>query len=141
MADEDYKVGYGQPPLHSRFPKGRSGNPKGRPRGSRSFKVEYREELEQRITININGRPRKISKRRALLMALVNNGIKGNLRAAAKAVDLDIRHLSGEDDATTSGQPLSEAERAILDALFKRRVLSVDRSEQPDRPTSDGDRD
>jgi uncharacterized protein DUF5681 len=29
----DYKVGYGRPPLHTRFRKGVSGNPKGRPRG------------------------------------------------------------------------------------------------------------
>lgn len=34
MADKrnsDFSVGYGKPPVHSRFPKGKSGNPKGRP--------------------------------------------------------------------------------------------------------------
>ena len=28
----DYAVGYGKPPLHTRFRKGRSGNPRGRPK-------------------------------------------------------------------------------------------------------------
>ena len=33
----DYKVGYKKPPLHSRFKKGQSGNPRGRPRGAKNF--------------------------------------------------------------------------------------------------------
>ena len=31
--ERPYTVGYGKPPKHTRFPKGRSGNPKGRPKG------------------------------------------------------------------------------------------------------------
>ena len=33
----DYKVGYKRPPLHTRFQKGQSGNPRGRPKGSKNF--------------------------------------------------------------------------------------------------------
>lgn len=32
----DYEVGYGKPPKHSRFQPGQSGNPRGRPRGSKN---------------------------------------------------------------------------------------------------------
>ena len=33
----DYAVGYGKPPKHTRFKKGRSGNPRGRPRGAKNL--------------------------------------------------------------------------------------------------------
>ena len=32
----DYEVGYGKPPRETRFVKGRSGNPRGRPRARRA---------------------------------------------------------------------------------------------------------
>ena len=35
-SDEDYQVGYRKPPLHSRFQKGRSGNPAGGRRSARA---------------------------------------------------------------------------------------------------------
>ena len=37
MPDDDYAVGYKKPPLHTRFKKGQSGNPRGRPKGSKNF--------------------------------------------------------------------------------------------------------
>jgi hypothetical protein len=35
---EDYEIGYCKPPTHTQFPPGQSGNPKGRPRGSKNKK-------------------------------------------------------------------------------------------------------
>src|SRR3954452_22678400 len=32
-----YEVGYGKPPRHTRFEKGRSGNPRGRPKSSKNL--------------------------------------------------------------------------------------------------------
>jgi hypothetical protein len=37
--EEQYRVGYKHPPLHSRFKPGESGNPRGRPRGARNFRT------------------------------------------------------------------------------------------------------
>jgi hypothetical protein len=35
VGDDDYEVGYGKPPEHAKFKKGKSGNPRGRPKVSR----------------------------------------------------------------------------------------------------------
>jgi len=43
--DHDYEVGYGRPPVHARFRPGQSGNPKGRPKGSRNKRTAMAEQI------------------------------------------------------------------------------------------------
>src|SRR5260370_31334050 len=59
----DYEVGYGKPPLHTRFKKGQSGNPRGRPRGAKNFTSLVSDALDQRVVVTENGKRREISKR------------------------------------------------------------------------------
>jgi hypothetical protein len=68
----DERVGYGSPPKHSRFKKGRSGNPKGRPPNSRNFDSLLNEELEQKISVTERGATRRITKREAIAKRLVD---------------------------------------------------------------------
>ena len=42
---DDYEVGYGKPPRHTWFKKGQSGNPRGRPCGSKNLKTLLSEAL------------------------------------------------------------------------------------------------
>ncbi len=60
-------VGYGKPPLHSRFQKGKSGNAKGRPKGSCNTLKLLNDVLEQKITITQDGKQVKISKKLTML--------------------------------------------------------------------------
>ncbi len=48
---DDDGIGYGRPPLHSRFKPGESGNPRGRPKGAASFKSDLLEELSETIAV------------------------------------------------------------------------------------------
>lgn len=83
MSDgKDYEVGYGKPPTHTRFEKGRSGNPRGRPKGARNLETDLAEELGERIRIREAGRERPVSKQRAMIKALVAKALKGDTRAA-----------------------------------------------------------
>ena len=45
--ERDYEVGYGKPPRHTRFTKGRSGNPRGRSPGAKNLKTLLSEALSE----------------------------------------------------------------------------------------------
>jgi hypothetical protein len=84
-----------QPPLHGRWPKGRSGNPQGRRKGSRNkktllrdLKVELLNAVNERVTINDNGQPRTMTKREAILKTLVDKAMYGDGQAMRQLFQL-----------------------------------------------------
>ena len=50
-----YAVGYGRPPTSSQFQPGQSGNPKGRPKGTRNASSMARDALERTVNIKVKG--------------------------------------------------------------------------------------
>ena len=81
MMPDDYDVGYGKPPKHTRFQPGQSGNPKGRPKGAKNFQTALKEELQEKITVREGGQKKTITKQTAIAKGLVAKAIKGNVRA------------------------------------------------------------
>ena len=51
----DYEVGYSKPPRHTRFVKGQSGNPRGRPPGAKNFATLLSEALNETVIVTENG--------------------------------------------------------------------------------------
>ena len=84
----DYAVGYGRPPRHTRYEKGRSGNPKGRPSGSKNMSTLFTEALNETVIIAENGGRRKISKRQAIVKQIVNKAAKGDWRCTKLLLEL-----------------------------------------------------
>ena len=56
-----FEVGYGRPPLHSRFKPGQSGNPKGRAKQSRNMRTIVQQVLSENMQIREGGRLRRMS--------------------------------------------------------------------------------
>jgi len=82
--EQDF-VGYRNAPLASRFRKGQSGNPKGRPRGRRK-ELPYETVLGREVTIRENGRERRVTAAEAFLLQLIKLGLDGDIAAAGAAI-------------------------------------------------------
>lgn len=117
--DEAVKpVGYGSPPNHSKWQKGQSGNPQGRRKGSVNLKTDLMQELNETIAITENGKPRRISKQRALIKSLMNNSIKGDPRAVGALIRM-ILTLSDDSDASPAGKPSPQDEQILRDYVAR----------------------
>ena len=120
MADDD-KVGYGNPPKKSRFKPGKSGNPRGRPKGTKNLKTDLQEELIERIAVRDSNGSRRITKQKALVKSIVAKAIKGDQKAAGIILDLVLRLLAG-DEPIHDQSPLSADEEALMDKLKRRQL-------------------
>jgi hypothetical protein len=81
--------GYGKPPEHSRFKKGQSGNPHGRPKGSKNLRTLMLEELQKKVSIPANGKIRKLSKGQVVVMNWINQMMQGDHRARDQYLKLE----------------------------------------------------
>jgi hypothetical protein len=79
----DYSVGYSRPPKHTRWEKGQSGNPKGRPK---NIPIDLTDLIDASVSVTIGGKQRKISGFEATFRKLTQKALKGELRAMIKFI-------------------------------------------------------
>ena len=104
-----------------KYPKGVSGNLKGRPRKANSVAAAVLEALDAKVIVTEGGKRRKISKRQATAKQVVNMGASGNLTAVKLSFAMAQK---AEDQAAASAAPLPElAENDI--AIVKRLILRL----------------
>ena len=115
----DDQVGYRKPPRHSRFKKGQSGNPKGRPGGAKNLSTLLSEALNELVIVAENGGRRKISKRQAIIKQLVNQSAKGDWRATKLLLEfqLDIEQRSEPQSSESS---FGSADDKVIEQLMTR---------------------
>ncbi|MGH7102595.1 MAG: DUF5681 domain-containing protein [Acetobacteraceae bacterium] len=125
------EVGYGRPPRHTSFKKGRSGNPAGRPKGAKNLATLIAEALNRRVAVTDNGQRRIVTRREAIIAELVNKSAAADLKAIAMLLSL-VRQLEtgggpgGPRGPTASPAnasrttPTAAADRAVIAGLIAR---------------------
>jgi hypothetical protein len=117
--DSDYQVGYGKPPQHTRFKKGESGNPAGRPKGTKNLTTLFEKELKQRVVVTENGRRRSITKQEAMVKHLVNKAVSGDRPLMQLLLD-EIRLIETRAASSPSGASIDEADREVMRQIQER---------------------
>jgi hypothetical protein len=113
-------VGRGNPPKHTQFRKGTTGNPKGRPKGSKNMSTYLMEAARDQVTATIGGKRRKISKIQATAMQLATKAASGDQAAINKFLDWMDQVESRAAAARPTQFPLSAPDIEVLRATYER---------------------
>lgn len=89
--EDDYKVGYGKPPKHTQFKKGRSGNSRGGVPPQRPLAESVAAMLNRVTTITVNGKRERVRMQDAFAAAQVQKAIAGDGKAAKLVSELSLR--------------------------------------------------
>ena len=128
-------AGYGKPPRATQFKPGRSGNPSGRPKGSRNVVNALSEIYTDSVVVREGDKTRRISRLEALSRKQLELGLKGDQRAAAAAFKT-ARDLGLLDQAKVDNNydlsVLTDEELDELERLTK-KMMGLSEGESPDQ--------
>jgi hypothetical protein len=115
-AKRNREVGYGRPPQEHQFKPGQSGNPKGKPKGSKNESTILREIFQRKIESRSERGTKKISVLEGILLRITEDSLKGNTKSAAFLLNRYAALVSGE----LQRQDLSDDDIEVLEAFGKR---------------------
>ena len=131
MSDDTYDVGYGKPPKHTRYKKGQSGNPKGRPKGTKNFSTDLRDMLEKPVSLREGAKTVTVSTQMAALLRLREKALRGDSKAMDKIIQLATQ-FSPEEFKADMDTPTSESDQRILDRYFERKLQQTQKGDRND---------
>ena len=117
MSEEE--KGYGKPPKKHQFKKGVSGNPRGRPKGKKSFTALFKQLENEKITVQINGKTEKLTIEQAILKRVMIDSVAGKSSSARLYLDTKQTILAMPDIAGMSASERNKQDEAILESFLK----------------------
>jgi len=112
-SEKDYEVGYGRPPVASRFKIGNPG-PVGRRKKKKTVGQIIHDAMMRRIKVEENGRSRTVTAQEVIILNLVRSAARGDLRAIRALFALrESYHDSA--DTTLNPSDLEAEDRKIIE--------------------------
>lgn len=108
-----YEVGYRKPPKEGQFKPGKSGNPKGRPTGSRSVGALLQEIIQQRIPVTEGGKTRRFGVLQVILRRLANDAMRSDHKAIKLFLTLLDRYADSPESAVQLRELLAEDQEIL----------------------------
>jgi hypothetical protein len=117
---DDDGTGYKRPPKAHKFKPGQSGNPSGRPKGTRNLSTDLAAISSRRISIRENGKERRISRQEAMLLSLYAKALHGDVKAATSIVNMLIKLAPQIGPAPQTS--ISETDQLIIESFLRRHT-------------------
>ncbi len=116
---KDYEVGKGRPPRPTRWKPGQSGNPKGRPKGSRNVSAVLLDVIRQRVPVTENGKTRQLPALEVMLRRLANDAMRNDPRALKLVLSLVDRYADAPEAEVRLDELLAEDQEILAQYLGK----------------------
>jgi hypothetical protein len=113
------KGGHRRPPNDGRFEPGRSGNPRGRPKGVRNLRSDFTETLKKRVRIREDGELRYVSRQEAILLNLCARALQGDTNASGQLLARWAK-LEFHDASPSQSKVTTDNDRAIVEEFLRR---------------------
>lgn len=111
----DYDVGYKKPPKRSQFKKGKSGNPKGRKKGTKGFSTIVKEALTQPVPVTLGGVKQNLTPVELAFKALTANTAKGDIKSITSVITLAREFLPKTDEPEVITFTITEETRRSME--------------------------
>jgi hypothetical protein len=129
-----YKVGYGKPPEHTRFPPGHSGNPAGGKKGQPTPNEIFMKEAARLVKVKRGDTVETITKHEAIVRKLLQAAMEGDI-AAARLVFVGLaQNAPDPSSAPAEDETANLALSATPDDETVRRMLARFAHLQPKQP-------
>ena len=116
---KSYAVGKGRPPIATRFKQGQSGNPKGRPKGSKNAQGLAKAELNRKVVVTVKGKKKSMTVAEIAARRLGDKAMAGDAKAFSFLIAIaDISNSTDDHSADRITTP--DQDQAILADFFKR---------------------
>jgi hypothetical protein len=124
----EHAVGYGRPPKATQFKKGQSGNPRGRPKGSRPVGAVLQQILGRRIAVTENGRTRRVPMLEVILRRLAHDAMRSDPSALKQMLSLIDRYAEAPEAGLSIDEILAEDQAIVAKYLTPSPVQSRPKS-------------